>query len=732
MILSVWRYSHLVLALCASLFLAMASITGAILAVDAIGERMSPYRVEDFNQINLSETLTVLRRVYPEITELTIDHNKFITLQAFDPKGNEVHAYIDPRTGCILGYPKKKSNFIQWVLAFHRSLFLHNTGRFFIGFSSFFLALVVVSGIFLVIQRQQGILKFFNRIVKADFAQYYHVVSGRLMLFPIFIIALSGTYLSLISLGLLSASKQQVSTILLSDPAGKKKDVSEFEVFKNTLLTDVQKVEFPFFEDPEEYYTLKLKDREIVIDQFTGNILNINDYPFTTLLKRISLNLHTGRTNVIWALMLAIASINILFFIYSGFTITLRRRAVGIKNKYKASESEFILLVGSENGSTLRFADTIHQQLLARQQTSFLTELNNYTTFPRAKHIIVFTATHGLGDPPSNAIKLISLIQKHEQKQAVNTAIVGFGSHAYPDFCGYAKEVESVLIDQPWAVPLLSLYTVNDKSPEQLASWVRAWGKKAAIPLAITPSLYNAKPANLQKMKVVDKTSVTDEEGIFTVTIRPRLKSSFTSGDLLAIYPANDERERLYSIGKHGNKIHLLVKFQPGGLGSGYLNKLTQGSIMKARIIRNTSFYFPKSASAVLMISNGTGIAPFLGMIDQNKQKTDVYLYGGFRKKSDFPREPRQFLNKKIQQNRLKKYSFSFSREDKSGYVMNAIQSDTGFVANILQRGGVVLLCGSLAMQRDVEATLDLICRKENGEKLSYYRSKGQLLTDCY
>src|SRR5690606_10379031 len=104
-----------------------------------------------------------------------------------------------------------------------------------------------------------------------------------------------------------------------------------------------------------------------------------------------------------WAIILGIASLNILFFIYSGFAITLKRKSVKIKNKWKAKEAEIVLLVGSENGSTLHFAQKFHQELLGKNLKSYWTEMDNYETFPAAQKIIVMTSTYGLGDAPSNA-----------------------------------------------------------------------------------------------------------------------------------------------------------------------------------------------------------------------------------------------------------------------------------------------------------------------------------------
>lgn len=328
MTLSFWRYAHLALALFSSLFLILASATGIILAVDAMQEKTLPYKAENFDQITLAQTLPILKKQYDEITELSVDHNHFVTLQAIDEDGNDIHAYINPKTGKQLGTPVKKNEFIQWVTGFHRSLFLHETGRFFVGVISFLLFLIAISGFALVLNRQRGIRNFFSKVVKDYFAQYYHVILGRLALIPILIIALTGTYLSLerFNFFMEKEKNQKEKSELVATPKGK-----TVSVFSTTLLADVNKIEFPFTDDPEEYYIIQLKDREIEVNQVTGAVVTEKRSAMTVQLADLSLNLHTGKTNGIWAFILAIASINILFFIYSGFAITLKEDQAVLK-----------------------------------------------------------------------------------------------------------------------------------------------------------------------------------------------------------------------------------------------------------------------------------------------------------------------------------------------------------------------------------------------------------------
>jgi sulfite reductase (NADPH) flavoprotein alpha-component len=722
----------LALAVFSAAFLVLASVTGVILAVDAIQEKTPPYKVENFDKITLGETLPILRKTYPEITELSVNHNQFVTLQGIDQEDNDVNAYIDARTGKILGEPIKKSEFIQWTTALHRSLFLKETGRFIVGFVSFLLVLISISGFALILNRQRSLRSLFSKIVKENFAQYYHIFLGRLSLIPILIIALSGTYLTLEKFNFFlekTDSEEKTETVATTPIPEKGTAIS---VFKNTLLADVQKIEFPFSDDPEEYYIITLKDREIEVNQITGAIVSETPFPLQTLASNLSLDLHTGRSSILWAIILGIASLNILFFIYSGFAMTLKRRASRIKNKYKAQESTFILLVGSENGSTLLFANAIQKQLLAHGEKVFLTELNNYSVYPKAKHLIIFTSTHGLGDAPSNASKFISLINKTDQQQKINVSVVGFGSQAYPDFCGYAREIDAVLAKQNWTERLLELQTVNDKSAEEFVGWVKLWSAKTGIPLSATPSLYNEVPKGLQKLTVLDKTSISDTEHTFLLTLCASRNAKFTSGDLLAIYPANDNQERLYSIGNHNGNIQLVVKLHPSGLGSGYLYKLEPDSVFKARIIKNQTFHFPKQTSKVAFISNGTGIAPFLGMMEQNKKKTEIHLYCGFRKATETVLGYEKFAAEMIQKHQLKSFHVALSREANHHYVMDLIKRDADFFIDLLTQGGVVMICGSLAMQKDVESALDALCLDKTGKGIADYKTNGQILTDCY
>ena len=729
---SIWRFAHLMLAILASFVLIIASITGVLLAIDTANENTNPYRVANFEEITLNKFLPELRKKYPEISNISVDHNQFVSLEAFDEEGNEIKGYINPNSGEILGKTIEKGEFIKWNIALHRSLFLHETGRFIVGIASFLFFLIAISGTILLIKRQNGILKFFSKVHSDSLSQYLHVVSGRIMLIPILIIALTGTYLFLIRFEILPKEKTN-QTEYTENTHLKKLPLSEFSIFKEIKLAEVSKIEFPFMEDdPEEFFVLKLKDRELTLNQITGQIVAEKKYPFSQIAEKLSFDLHTGQINFVWAIVLAIASLNILLFIYSGFAITLKRTKTKVKNKFKAKDCEFILLVGSENGTTFGFANQIHIQLQANGKKSYLTDMNHFSEFPSAKQLVIFTSTYGLGEAPTNASKFEKLVQQFPQKQKINYSVVGFGSKAYPDFCEYAIQINNLLSKQSWTEKSLELYTVNDKSAEEFTKWVSDWANLNELAISTTPSSYSQKLPKLKKLTVVDRAEITsDEVTTFRINLKPSKLTKFKSGDLLAIYPKNNAVERFYSVGKVNNSIQLIVRLHPNGLGSEFLYQLKNGDEIKARLIKNAHFHFPKKAKKVALISNGTGIAPFLGMIDENKSKVESHLYCGFRQENELTNRYSEIAKKHLEEGKLKSFHLAFSRQESPQYVMDLILHDQEFFLTLLKTNGVIMICGALKMQKDVESVLTCICEKD-GSDFQTFKSNGQILADCY
>ena len=280
MLNKIWRYSHFYLTAFSFLFLFLATITGAFLAFEPIQEKLQPYHIKNAENVSLGQLIATLKNKYDEVLDVEVDKNYFIKASVFsmDEDANG-QFYINPFDGNKIADIPPKSVFFEFLTNFHRSLFLKTPGRIFIGISCFFLFLIAITGLLLAIRRQGGILKFFAKIINDKSIQYNHVALGRLLLIPIIILALSGTYLSMDRFSLLPETK----VIITKQKAISKKilSFSEFPVFKTTTLKEIRKLEFPFSKDEEDFFVLNLQNKELRIHQNTGEVVQVTNYPFT-------------------------------------------------------------------------------------------------------------------------------------------------------------------------------------------------------------------------------------------------------------------------------------------------------------------------------------------------------------------------------------------------------------------------------------------------------------------
>ncbi len=740
MSISIWRYSHLLLAISSSVFLMIASITGVILAVEPISQAIQPYNIKGLEDTSVSQSIVALRNEYEEVISLEIDANNFVLASVITKGGNSERIYVDPITGVKLGVPKNKPVIFEFARSLHRSLFLKSTGRFLVGLISFLLCFIVVTGVFLIVKRQGGIQRFFSKVHKEYFAQRYHVILGRWLLLPILIVAVTGVYLSAEKFSLLPSTR--IKHKVTSEKKDKVLSIqNEPSVFETISLADVNKISFPFSDDEEDYYQIELKEKELLVNQFTGAVISEVSYPFVLLTNRLSFMLHTGQGSILWSIILLIASGSILFFIYSGFVMTFKRLGNRVKVpsvSYTKDECEYIILVGSETGSTFDFARLFYNALIKAKQRVFITDLNAYENFKNAKHIVVFTATYGDGEPTTNARKFEQLSMLINPNRKLLFSVVGFGSSQYPKFCHFAIKVDALLHSRPFFRPVLPLCKIDNQSFEVFQEWVLRWSDQVGISLILKPISKREEVSKIASFKVKERSRLNADE-TFLIRFKPKRKVEFQSGDLLSIQPEEDEAQRLYSIARIKNDVLLSVKKHELGVCSSYLNQLSEGDTIKATIKKNPKFYFPNDSTfysrstkkSVILIANGTGIAPFLGMLNQNKKHIPTHLFWGGRKRSSFELY-KDIVEDLFSGKQLSSFTITYSREERKEYVQDAIFKKADLIARELDLGGIIMICGSLAMQRSVLAVLEKISKDTLGKPLDYFENRKQIKIDCY
>jgi sulfite reductase (NADPH) flavoprotein alpha-component len=723
--ISFWRYIHLFLAVSSSVFILLASVTGIILAFEPIEEQWSSKTV-DISEISVAETIENLQKEHKSVVSLSVNHHNQVKASVVTKEGKNATYFVNPNTGKDIQKPGKRSPIFKFATTLHRSLFLKSTGRFLVGLFSFFLLVISITGVSLILKKEGGFKQWFTINNTENLYPKYHTFFGKWLLIPIVIITFSGVYLSLDKFNVFPKEKLKHNYELPNENSSPLILITESDVLQQTALSDLVKLEFPFSEDEEDFFFIELKDKELYIHQYTGKVISDQSFSGLHALKYWSLKLHTGHGYLIWSFILILSCFGILFFMFSGFKITLKRRSQKekIKNKYKKDSSEIILLVGSETGSTLAMAKSFHKALLKAKQKSFLTSINKLKSFPKAKHVILLSATYGDGDPPANATKFFKLIKQYPFSESVKFSVVGFGSLAYKKYCEFAIQIDDYLNEDQIGQALIPLKKINNKSFTSFKAWQEEWSKQSGIRLELEAPKVKIKKQI--EFKVVDKSELKQDD-TFTIQLQPQKKKSFTSGDLLSIIPNKDQVERLYSIGRLNGNLVLSIKKHEFGVCSNLLNNLKIGESLKASIHKNKSFHLPKRKKPVVLIANGTGIAPFLGMINDPKHQGEKHLFWGCKTKAST-----EIYNDILNQSHLTTQNMAFSRESESLYVQNVIKTSPKIICKTLSEGGTIMICGSITMMNGVMEVLEEITQYYLQKSISDFKEKGQVRLDCY
>ena len=733
MINQIWRYSHFALAVSSSVFVLLAAITGGILAFEPIDKNLQPYKVPHSEGQTLAKLVDSLTHRYDEVLELAVDPNGFVSVSVISMDADlDGDFYINPFTGEKIGDIPTKRTFFEFFTNLHRSLFLKTTGRILVGIGSFLLSLIAITGFLLFIKRQRGIRYIFKKLVKEGFAQHYHVALGRWMLIPVFIVALTGVYLSLLRFSVIE--DKAPTLIMKAETLDQETQLpfSAFKIFQQTPLRSIKKLEFPFSPEVEDPFILTTKKAQFKINQLNGQIIEELQNPFINGLSSLSFDLHTGTGSIIWSAILLLSAISILFFMYSGTLISLKRLRSRVKNSIGPQAAEIVILVGSENGSTRQFAKLLQKVLLKHDKQVFLDDLNAYQQYSNMKELVIMTSTYGIGDPPANADQFLSLFERIPLQQHINCHIVGFGSFAYPDFCQFALDIDEKLRQCESCHLQDEPYLIHNQSYPSFVKWAQKWGEGMGIHLALPPTLTTQKLPT-SNFEILEKQC--NQDGFaetFLLTLRSPSKK-FTSGDLLAITPPEDPVERLYSIAKtEASEILLSIKRHEKGLCSNYLSELEPRQQLQAYIQKNKVFHLPQKSPSITFIANGTGIAPFLGMLHQKHRSSEKFMYWGGRNSRSYQLYESRIIQA-INNEKLKEVKIAYSRENSPyTYVQDIIKAEEAQILDRLKHGGTIMICGAIAMQNDVLEILEKGCRSTLEKPLSHYQNKGQIMMDCY
>jgi sulfite reductase (NADPH) flavoprotein alpha-component len=171
------------------------------------------------------------------------------------------------------------------------------------------------------------------------------------------------------------------------------------------------------------------------------------------------------------------------------------------------------------------------------------------------------------------------------------------------------------------------------------------------------------------------------------------------------------------------------VKKHEFGVCSNYLYGLHKNEKISGSIQENKNFHFPKKTKEVVLVANGTGIAPFLGMIQGNK-KVKIHLFWGGRTKKSLEIY-NKYIHTALENKTLTSFNIAYSQEQNT-YVQDLLEKKTELISTILRQQGVIMICGSLNMQSGVEKVIDKIAEEQLQSNIQSLKDNEQIKTDCY
>ena len=157
-----WRKLHSAFGLASLVLVVALALSGAILAVYPVAERLSG-AVQPTAGLTVAGLAGRVAARVPNIQALHRMPSGRITVDYTDATGAPQTANVDAATGRILNADTGRGGFYDGLKTFHRSFFLGDNGRILAGIGAVALIMVSVFGAMLLISRMGGIARVLDR-----------------------------------------------------------------------------------------------------------------------------------------------------------------------------------------------------------------------------------------------------------------------------------------------------------------------------------------------------------------------------------------------------------------------------------------------------------------------------------------------------------------------------------------------------------------------------------------
>lgn len=721
--------------LIAGVLVAFMALTGAILALEPVLAAASAGGMSSSGDLatlaagtaaNIDAVQRIVRLASGDLVAYALSSDGPVAMLV-DAAGNVVAPY-------------EPSAFFQFVTELHRAFLAGDSGRMLAGLTAAALGVLSLGGVLLLAKRLGGWRKFFSS-ARGTLSQRLHVELSRIGVIVLTVLSVTGLWMTLSFFGLVGA---ETGFSFPPESAGTAAmDTSAMPALKAIALADLRELVFPASGDLYDVYSVTTASGSGFIDQSSGTLLSFAPNSAWENVYQLVYTLHTGQGLGWYALLIGLAALTIPVLFVTGLVIWFMRsrKTVRLPGNARSGEADTVVLVGSEGNSTWGFAKTLHEQLVAaghRVHTAPMNDLARH--YPKARHLIVMSATYGDSDAPESARRFLDKLARFAPPPGLDFAVLGFGDRSFADFCGYAVRVKAALSDKG-LVPIVDYTTIDRQSAQSFAEWGQALGTVLGQPLTLhhTIELPKTQRFVLESRRDFGEAYQTPRAILrFRPLARPGfiarlgLTRSYAAGDLIGIVPPDSAIPRYYSLASAADDgfVEICVSKQPGGQCSTYLCALEPGMEIAGFFKPNPDFHAPRGTKPLIMIGAGTGIAPFIGHLRANRHRRPAYLYWGGRDPgSDFLY--REELLDFRMDGRLSGARVSFSRAAMRRYVQEELREDGDFLRDSVKKGASILVCGGKSMARGVSEALDEVLAPL-GIDSTALKKAGRLAEDVY
>lgn len=731
------RRLHSLPGLFAALFLLVLATSGAILSLNPALER-SVATVPARGDVSVADIAQMAVLAYPGIEQISRLPSGGV-LVYYTQDGNSGADLIDPVTGELIS-AFEPSPFFTWLTDLHRAFLLDDFGRAAAGIGALLMVLMCVSGLFLLASRMGGWRKLFTPIRDSGsgtISPRLHTELARAAALGLLLSALTGVWMSAIRFELLTEAEEVEAefpqTVAGTAPA----TIGSLQALQEVDLFDLHQLIFPFPDDPQDVYSLRTHQGSGYVDQATGQWLSYADYGDAARLQTFIMELHTGEAYWWLGLILGLAALTVPVLSTTGTLIWWQRRRAmpRLKGSSPRHLADTIVLVGSETNTTWGFANSLLEGMIVAGCRVHIAPMNDLTNrYPKARRLLILTSTYGDGDAPSSANQFLKKLEKMPPSMALPWAVLGFGDRQFENFCAFAELVSETLQQRNWPQILEPDY-VDRQSGPSFERWGVALGDAMGIPLSLH---YKPLPRATRSLILVARQDYGEMVNAHTCVLRFRSATSgkslpaFAAGDLVGIVPPNSEVPRFYSLASTSKEgiLEICVRRQEQGLCSSYLYGMEIGECADGFIQKKARFKTSRGKSPIILIGAGTGIAPLLGFIRENKAHRTMHLYwGGRLQESDYLYE--EELQTCLADQRLTQLHLAFSRGPQPSYVQDRLTEDAAQIRELIAGNAQILICGGRRMANDVAATVNAILAPLSLD-VATLKKQGRYLEDTY